>query len=567
MSVTLVGSGPAVEAIEAAFSDTEHELSRSTSAELSGALSVVVGRAGAEVFTTANASAKEQGTPWIAVELGGVGGVAIPSVQGAVSGYDPTTTACFDCLRTRVRSCLEQQPADHSPDTAPETARFVGALAGREGVGVLSGSSSVLGSVIEVPHAVRSLHPVAGCGCTGDREWTLSREFEDRPLEQALERAERAVDDRIGVVREVGEVESFPVPYYLAKLADTSPFSAVRASQQAAGVAAGWDRAFMKALGEALERYCAGVYDNDSLHTASPGGLSNPVDPSEFVRPDDPGDEPIEWVLGENLATEETVALPAARVLFPYEGPGPAITTGLSLGNSGASALLGGLTEIIERDAALLAWYSTYEPLGLAIDDEEYETLTKRAHSERLSVTATLLTQDIDVPVVGVAVHRDADDWPAFALGLACDLDPTVAARSACSEALQNWTELRQMGRSTAQTAGGRIGHFASRPRSIEDFVAPTQTIPASTVTTDVPTGADALDALVDRLTDAGLSAYAARLTTPDIEALGFEAVRALVPRAQPLFIDEPYFGDRANTVPTELGFEPRLQREHHPYP
>ena len=50
-------------------------------------------------------------------------------------------------------------------------------------------------------------------------------------------------------------------------------------------------------------------------------------------------------------------------------------------------------------------------------------------------------------------------------------------------------------------------------------------------------------------------------------ESLGFEAVRVLVPAAQPLFTGEAYFGDRAREVPGSLGFEPRLEREPHPFP
>jgi ribosomal protein S12 methylthiotransferase accessory factor len=80
-------------------------------------------------------------------------------------------------------------------------------------------------------------------------------------------------------------------------------------------------------------------------------------------------------------------------------------------------------------------------------------------------------------------------------------------------------------------------------------------------------TGTDELDAVVDRVAAAGLEPYAVRLTPRDVEALGFEAVRALVPAAQPLFTGEPFFGDRARTVPRELGFEPRLDRTYHPYP
>lgn len=585
MSVTVVGSGPAVEAVEAALADTDHEVvvhsTPSTHAESeseSEDLTVVVGAVGSEVFSTVNAGASA--TPWIAVELGGIGGHAIPSVEASVSGYGPNT-GCFDCLRTRVRANLDSNSnSSSSSDAAVErdagTARFVGALAGRESVRLLSGLvSPVLGGVIEVPHAIRRVLPVPNCECSGGRDWTLRWEHEERTLDDALERAERGLDERVGLIREVGEVESFPVPYYLARLCDTSGFSDVTASPQAAGVALGWNEAFMKALGEGLERYSAGITSPETVRTARPSDLPNAVVPSAFVRPEGGTEnDPIEWIPGENLSTGESVFLPAARVLFPYQydgpgpgsGTGPAITTGLGLGSSGATALLAGLTEIVERDGALLAWYSTYDPLELTIDDEAYDTLVSRAGAEGLSVTASLLTQDIDVPVVAVAVHRE-NDWPAFALGLAADLDPIAAARSACCEALQNWTELRNMGQAEASAAGGRIGHFASRPRTIEEFIAPETTVPASSITDDVPTGADALDALIQRITDAGLTAYAARLTPPDVDALGFEAVRALIPRAQPLFIDDPYFGERAETVPEALGFEPRLRREHHPYP
>jgi ribosomal protein S12 methylthiotransferase accessory factor len=181
-------------------------------------------------------------------------------------------------------------------------------------------------------------------------------------------------------------------------------------------------------------------------------------------------------------------------------------------------------------------------------------------------VTTTLLTQNVDVPVVASAVHR-ADEWPQFALGTAADLDPVAAAAGASAEALQNWSELRRMGRPRATEAPGRIGHFASLPDAARAFTDPGTTIPIESVADDVPEAADELDALLGALGKVDLDAYAARLTTRDLDVLGFEAVRVLVPAAQPLFIDEPYFGERAESVPESLGFEPRLKREHHPFP
>jgi len=273
------------------------------------------------------------------------------------------------------------------------------------------------------------------------------------------------------------------------------------------------------------------------------------------------------WVAGESLAGRDRVRLPAELVHYPppERTIRPAVTTGLGLGNSTVGALLSGLYEVIERDAAVLAWYSTYEPLGLAVDDDTYRTLSARAGAEGLETAALLLTQDVDVPVVAVAVHRE--EWPKLALGTAAHLDPARAARSALAEAVQNWVELREMGED-AESADGAIARYADRPPGVERFLDPDQRVPAAAVGPDgVPKGSDHLDALVGHVTDAGLVPYAARTTTRDVQHLGFEAVRVLVPSAQPLFFDDPYFGERARTVPASLGFESALDRDHHPYP
>ncbi len=393
----------------------------------------------------------------------------------------------------------------------------------------------------------------------------LHRNEDTRSLEESISLAEVAFDERVGPIGSVGELESFPVPYYLATLAET-PFSDGDAPDHAGGVGRDWDPAFMKALGEALERYSAAVYRTADFLTAP----SAPIDSGRFVRPDDSSDKRIRhWYSAENLETGNTVQVPAELVVFPpaERTIRPSITTGLGLGNDRSEAILSGLYEVVERDAAMLAWYSTYEPMGLAIDDDGFETLVNRAESEGLSTTAVLLTQDIDVPVVAVCVHREGE-WPRFAAGSAADLDPAAAARGALEEAIQNWLELRRMGMERAADAGGSIGTYAAFPKPVREFVNPETTVPAATVgPVDRPRGSAELAALVDRVTAAGLDAYAARLTPRDVESMGFESVRALVPSAQPLFTGEPYFGRRARTVPESLGFEPRLNREYHPFP
>ncbi|MBP1921177.1 ribosomal protein S12 methylthiotransferase accessory factor [Halorubrum alkaliphilum] len=568
MDIGLVGDGPAVAAVETALGDVDVNVMPVEPALLDGFdLGVVVGTTGSEAFETAN----DRLDRWVAIEVGGLGGVPIEGVDAAVSVLDD---ACYDCLRVRV-AAGDTEPAE-APRGTRSAVRYAGAVAGRRTIRLLAGDP-VADTVLEVPGPERSLVPVPGCGCGPEPGDALPRAGEERSIDDALDRAERAVDSRIGLLSEVGERESFPLPYYVSRLADTTDFSDARAAEFAGGADDGWDAAFMKALGEGLERYAAGVYRSASFITGTADDVPNPVAPGAFVRPESAAtydaDDTLPWTTGERLVSSGDdggglVSLPAEFVAFPppenrYR---PAITTGLGLGNSGPEAALSGLYEVIERDATMTTWYSTTEPLGIDVDDPTFDRLTKRARAESLTVSPLLVTTDIDVPVVAVGVHRDGE-WPRFAAGSGADLDPVAAARSALAEALQNWTELRSMGEAAADDESAAIGRHASFPDVTREFFDPDATVPAEGLGEPEPSGNAALDAVVERARSVGLDPLVSRTTTRDVAALGFEAVRVLVPEAQPLFTGDPFFGDRARDVPRSMGFEPTLDREYHPFP
>jgi len=572
MDVAIVGSGPAVDAVEAALGDVDVRARSATADEIGAAdVAVVCDLAGAETFERANTAALAGATPWLSIEVGGVGGRGVESLDAAVAGYAPST-GCHDCLRARVAANAEDEPVEPSADRS--AVRMAGAVAGKELVALLSGEeSSLLGGVVEVPHNRREFLPVPNCGCTeATPDRRLDRDYESLPVEDALSRAERTLDERVGIVRSIGEIESFPAPYYLAQLAATDGFSDASAPSQAAGVDDDWNPAFMKALGEALERYGAAVYRTDEFERARPAELDDAVPPAAFVLPDGVDADSagsLPWIAGEELASGDAAKLPAEKAVFPPPERrfGPSITTGLGLGASTVEALLSGLYEVIERDATMLAWYSTFEPLELSVDDEGFDALVRRAAGEGLSVTPLLVTQDVDVPVVAVAVHREGE-WPRFAVGSDADLDPVAAARGALAEALQNWMELRSMGPEEAADQSGAIAAYAEFPEEAEAFLDAGGPVPADSVgPAEPPTGTAELDAVVERTSDAGLTPYGVRLTPRDLDAVGFEVVRALAPSAQPLFTGDPVFGERARSVPDDLGFEPRLDRRMHPYP
>ncbi len=568
MAVAVVGSDPAIESARATLADVDVSVVEEGLDGVERAdLAVVSGLAGSDGFGLANHRSIAGDTPWIAVEVGGIGGVPVAGLDAAVSTLHPES-GCYECLTTRVAAGAVTPAEEPTGDRA--AVRLAGSYAGLLAIRALSGEE-VAGAVIEVPHAERTLLPVPGCRCERDGERDLDLSPVSRPLEEAIALAETAVDRRLGIVSQIGEHDSFPAPYYLSMLADTTGFSDGAAPEQAAGVASDWNTAFMKALGESLERYSAAIYRDAAFEEAPPSAVDGPS-PGSFVRPDDftgpESETPIPWVEGVDLHQEEAISLPAGLVHFPApdDNYGPTITTGLGLGNGAVEAVLSGLYEIVERDATMLGWYSTFEPMGLEVSHETFDTLQRRARGDGLSVVPILVTQDIDIPVVTVAVHRES--FPRFAVGSAADLDAEGAAVDALSEALQNWMELRDMGPEEAADMEAAIGEYAMDPGEVEGLLEPKDTVGAAAVgPAEPPSGPEELDSVLERVAAGGLDAYAASITPRDVVQIGFEAVRVLSPQAQPLFVEAPYFGERASSVPRDLGFEPRLDRAFHPYP
>lgn len=583
--VHLAGGGPAADAITDALADIDVSLTTGPVSDIADAdLGVVVAPTGDDGFHDANTVGRAADTPLVTVEVGGLGGVALDDVDASVALLAPDGP-CFECLCTRVTST--NPDATETARADPSSVRLAGAQAGRLAVRALRGED-VTGTVLVVPDERHLLLPAPACDCESTTPSLDLTDTGTRDLDSVADAAEHAVDQRLGPITMLGERESFPAPYYLAALCDTTAFGDGEANEHAAGVADSWDAAFVKAVGEALERYCAAIYDEGAFHVAPPDGdpasstsVQSPnreevtaseefVHPDEFVRPDRPLPNEIPWVSGVSLPEHAPVRLPAEYVCFPppEEQLAPAITTGLGLGNSTTEAVLSGLYETIERDATMLAWYSTFDPLGLQVEDPAFQTLAKRARAEDLEVTPVLVTQDVDVPVVAVAVHRD-DQWPKLAFGSSADIDAASATAGALEEALQNWMELRSMGPEDAQDAGGAIARYADFPREVRDFLTPKTSIPADLVGPDErpESPAEELDALVDAVTEVGLTPYVSGITTRDVRRLGFEAVRVLVPGAQPLFLGESFFGERARTVPRDLGYRPEFNAPPHPFP
>ncbi len=513
--------------------------------------------------------------PWMAAEIGGIGGHSIPDAIGSVSLFYPGN-GCYDCLRKRVKSNMD---SDMSPPV--QLPKFSISLISaiilnliEIHISIQSTRSRVFEisniSPVKFPNKIspiieRILLPTPNCpSCIKKSINPFSG--------TDIERAEYSIDERIGIVKNISENESFPVPYYLANLCDTAIFTPSKTRVQSASVAIDWDAAFIKTVCEALERYSSRVHSPESFISGPASELQNCILPSLFVQPksNSYAGESIYWMPGIELHSNTSVLLPAEFVIFPphVETYKPAITTGLALGNSIESAQLSGIYEVIERDATMLSWYSTFSPTELLVDDPSFKILSRRARSEGLTSSALLITQDIEIPVVTAAVYRDSD-WPKFAVGSCANIDPNIAAVGALSEALQNWMELRSMGIDSANKESSSIGAYSTFPKEVKSFITTQNSIMSSELSPPpFETPSEELSFILNKLRNLGLPTYSVTITPPDVSLLGFEAVRILIPDAQPLFFGNSFFGNRARTVPSKLGnYRPRFDRPHHPYP
>ena len=153
----------------------------------------------------------------------------------------------------------------------------------------------------------------------------------------------------------------------------------------------------------------------------------------------------IGWTRAVELPGGSEAFAPASLVYlyFNTEGPDgyfcPPTSNGLAAGPSLDAAILGGLYELIERDAFLITWMNRLTGAASGLLRHGGIAARIRSHYARFGVEALVfdITTDIGVPVMmAMAVDRSGDG-PAVVVGLGCHLNPAVALKKALMEVCQ----------------------------------------------------------------------------------------------------------------------------------
>lgn len=224
-------------------------------------------------------------------------------------------------------------------------------------------------------------------------------------------------------------------------------------------------QARVSALGEAIERQAAQYqgdegfvfstqkalneksYSNRDLspfsdrqyqHFAQRSGTS--LEQPQWLKPSHK-DTPLHWAKGWSLSTQSPVYFPAAHCFAntPFSDRHFALYThnGNAAGNNQEEAILQGLFELVERDAAAIWWYNRIPRPQIALEVIAPDVLSKIQRTLDREWTYWLLdiSHDLDITCcVAVGQHKNTGE---IVLGFGAHLAVDIASQRALTEMFQ----------------------------------------------------------------------------------------------------------------------------------
>lgn len=353
--------------------------------------------------------------------------------------------------------------------------------------------------------------------------------------------------------------------------------------------------AYLRALGEGIERYCLCWPDGDRMERSSHAELasSSGVTVPDFETLDVYGsregdtlapfdrDTPLYWTRGTDLVSGDTVAVPSERVWLrtgalsgePVRFPGS--SNGAAAGQSYPAALSRAVFELIERDAFMRVWCRQTSPPAVDLDrfPRVADVLESSFGEAAPDVTVLALESPLDVPVVAT-VATDFPDGSAFLVSASAAFDPAEAMLDSLLEIGQGLGHLYELGleydaedidvSAVVDDLERNVAYYAD-PANFDEVAF---LLEGPEATTDAfpdapsPDGArETLEHLYRRFDAAGVRPVAVDVTTSDVREVGLCVARVVAPDLVPL---SPPAG-LPRTHPAFDGEE--VTRKPHPFP
>lgn len=327
-------------------------------------------------------------------------------------------------------------------------------------------------------------------------------------------------------------------------------------------------RAFVRAVGEALERYACGIYDPGAFLTAPWSGVKDrALDPRLIQRPSageyalrprlapfDP-DAPMRWAQGWSLRDERAVLVPAQLCYVTYNtlpreprfvSP---TSTGWALHHTEAEAIHTALREVVERDSFILAWLHRLDVPRLdvaTVRDPHVRAFLDGVAADGALARVLVTTTDVGVPSFAVAIADRRPGRPAFQLTLGAHPDPSRALRQAIEEAAMMRLDVQLRVELEAVDAPEKMSDIRQMSEHADFYLRQENLGPVEFILAEgarrvgmedvgghaVDDVADEASWMVDRLAEAGLDTIYVDTTPSDLREAGWRAAKVLVPGA-----------------------------------
>lgn len=450
-------------------------------------------------------------------------------------------------------------------------------------------------------------------------EWTSAEKLNPpapmhaNALGRLIASFEDLVDPVTGIIQYVYEQPKEPGGpeffRYIARACDTRAFGRWQNFSAASAAAGTREMALAKTIGEALERYCAAIFEREEFRISSWRNADFPaVSPREWslysaeqyaapgfmFRPFDE-DARTRWCPALDLASGATLYVPACFVFVPYtfsraDGEVPItqpISTGLACHGSFADAAAGAICEVIERDAFTITWQARLSHPRIRTESlsATNRDLVRRLNAAGYEVVILDATSDSQVPVILVVLTNPNAGGLPLVVSASCELSPELAVRKALEESAHTERYIWHICQTTPPVPFMQgHGNVVDQVTHLRFWTDPSR-LEFARFLFDSPISRDFCelqdrsteDAVRDLETLQGLVAktghrvLVAELTTADVRQLGFHVVRALIPGYHPLhmgFSVRARGGHRLHKMPAVLGYrKPGEPWEENPFP
>ncbi len=426
----------------------------------------------------------------------------------------------------------------------------------------------------------------------------------------AIDLANRTLIGPAGLISSVQEILAAPgeprlyttssVTAALDKVCNIS----IPGSQGASGFSR--EEAWIGAIGETVERYCAACYEWENLIYASKSELGNAAIGLDqfgiyteeiYNRPNTRlqrwhPDLPTYWVAGRSMHTGELRYVPAILVYTPFRNDDPhrspflgfAVSSGQACHTDLVQAQLSGLCEAIERDAFMISWMRRIPPTRIDYRCDPYlNSLFERYFQcKSLEFHVFTVTLDIQVPTALCVTTGNSPRGQFMNIGVATRPSEREAILKAMKEATQGAVWARDLIESKPNWRPlpdfSNIWDFEDHVRLYcepdmaphMDFIMKTEKVREVASESSCANSEVALQNCLNEVQKWGLEAIEVNLTTPEIAELGFHVPKIMVPGLAALtsaHILPALATPRFNEVPKRLGLTDPIHSLFHPAP